>query len=425
MASSTEPGADKAAGAPKSFIALRHPAARMYLIGAALAMMADNIEHVISYWMLFQKFHSPALGGFAQISHWAPFLFFSFWAGGLADRYDPRRLIQIGMVLFMLVSVAWGVLFWLDIMEMWHAVILLTIHGFAGVLWGPAAQIFIHAIVGKEQLQSAVRTMSSSRMLGILFGPAVGGGMLLAFGPAIGILCNVLFYIPLAAWLFWAPAPLPKEKAPPRRGVSSFDEVVRTIRDIAGNKVVMSMTLLAGVSSFIVGGAYQAQMPEFATNLLGNGDAGVLYSLLLAGNAAGALTAGIVLESRGLLPATPRTAFILVALWCLAIGGFALSSNYWVAFTLLFVAGFLNLAFNSMTRTLAQLHAPDEIRGRAIGLYNVSDLGLRTFSGVTVGFGGALVGIHYSLALSALLLLIVVVPIFIFMARAGNFKSAD
>ena len=26
-----------------------------------LAMMADNIEHVISYWVVFQKFHSPAL----------------------------------------------------------------------------------------------------------------------------------------------------------------------------------------------------------------------------------------------------------------------------------------------------------------------------------------------------------------------------
>ena len=32
------------------------------------AMMADNIEHVISYWVIFQKFHSPALGGFAVIS---------------------------------------------------------------------------------------------------------------------------------------------------------------------------------------------------------------------------------------------------------------------------------------------------------------------------------------------------------------------
>jgi len=29
-----------------------------YLFGAALAMMADNIEHVITYWVLWQKFHS-------------------------------------------------------------------------------------------------------------------------------------------------------------------------------------------------------------------------------------------------------------------------------------------------------------------------------------------------------------------------------
>ena len=42
---------------PKSFAALRHPGARMYLIGAALAMMADSIEHVISYWIIFEKFH--------------------------------------------------------------------------------------------------------------------------------------------------------------------------------------------------------------------------------------------------------------------------------------------------------------------------------------------------------------------------------
>ena len=66
-------------------------------------MMADSIEHVISYWMMFEKFHSPALGGFAVISHWLPFLLFSIYSGALADRFDPRRIIQIGMVLFMLV----------------------------------------------------------------------------------------------------------------------------------------------------------------------------------------------------------------------------------------------------------------------------------------------------------------------------------
>ncbi|MET0676458.1 MAG: MFS transporter, partial [Bradyrhizobium sp.] len=54
-----------------------------------LAMMADNVEHVISYWVVFQKFHSPALAGFAVLSHWLPFLFFSVAVGGLADRFDP------------------------------------------------------------------------------------------------------------------------------------------------------------------------------------------------------------------------------------------------------------------------------------------------------------------------------------------------
>ncbi len=85
-----------------SFPALRHPGFRAYFLVSALAMMADSVEHVISYWIMFQKFHSPALGGFAMLSHWLPFLFFSVYAGALAERFDPRRLIQAGMALFML-----------------------------------------------------------------------------------------------------------------------------------------------------------------------------------------------------------------------------------------------------------------------------------------------------------------------------------
>src|SRR6185436_19624031 len=87
---------------PQSFAALRHPGYRIYLAGNMLAMMADSIEHVISYWVVFQKFQSPALGGFAVISHWVPYIFLSIYVGVLADRYDPRRLVQIGMGLFML-----------------------------------------------------------------------------------------------------------------------------------------------------------------------------------------------------------------------------------------------------------------------------------------------------------------------------------
>jgi len=137
----------------RAFAALRTPGFAIYLLGSAVAMMADSIEHVISYWMIFEKFKSPALGGYAVISHWLPFLLFSLMSGALADRFDPRRIIQVGMGLFMVCSLAWGVLFFTDTLQVWHAVVIFSVHGMAGVLWAPASQILVHDIAGRRKLE--------------------------------------------------------------------------------------------------------------------------------------------------------------------------------------------------------------------------------------------------------------------------------
>lgn len=399
-----------APAAPRSFPALRHAGYRVYFVTSAIAMMADNIEHVITYWVMYQKFQSQTLGGFAVISHWLPFLLFSTWSGALADRYDPRRVIQLGMLFFMSASLGWGVLFVTDTLQMWHAVVLLIMHGSAGMLWGPASQVLIHDIVGAAHLQSAVRLNATARWLGVLMGPAVGGGLLLLLGPTWGILVNVLIYLPLVLWLWKAPYG-PRFRTgtpPPARAVRGFTDIFATVREIAGNRTIVSMIALAGGASLLVGNAYHAQMPEFAHDL-GHGDPGMLYSALLAADAAGALTAGIVLEGRGLLQAQPRTAFVLAMMWCCAIFGFSVTAAYPVALALLFAVGFLELSFNAMAMTLVQLNAPASIRGRVIGLYTMSALGLRAFSGVTVGVVGGMIGIHWSLALSAMVLLAVIV----------------
>jgi hypothetical protein len=61
----------------------------------------------------------------------------------------------------------------------------------------------------------------------------------------------------------------------------------------------------------------------------------------------------------------------------------------------------VELAFNAMAQALVQINAPDEIRGRVIGVFAMSASGLRPFSGLSVGLLGASLGIHNSLALSA------------------------
>src|SRR4030095_3731842 len=113
--------------------------------------------------------------------------------------------IQVGMLLFMFVSVTWATLFVTDTLQIWHAMALLVVHGAAGVLWGPASQTLIHDIVGPHQLQSAVRLTATARYLGLLMGPAVGAGLLVALGPWNGLFVNALLYAPLTFWLWRAP----------------------------------------------------------------------------------------------------------------------------------------------------------------------------------------------------------------------------
>jgi len=372
-------------------------------------MMADSIEHVISYWVVFEKFKMTWLGGFAVISHWLPFLVLSIPSGALADRVDPRRLIQVGMVIFMCVSIAWGVLFLTDTLEVWHACVLLIFHGIAGVLWNPPAQVLLHDIVGPDLLQSAVRLNATARYLGLLVGPAVGGVIIELMGPKYGILFNALLYLPTILWLWKAPyGPRFRQgRAVAARAIRGLSDIIDTLRLVANHQIIIGMIVLAGCASMFVGNAYQAQMPEFARDL-GGLDLGTSYTALLLADAAGALIAGLILESRGLLPPNPRTACFLALIWCGALAGFALSAHYPLALVLLFVAGFVELSFNSMAQTLVQLHAPADIRGRVIGVYSMAALGMRMVSGITVGVIGAVIGIHYSLSLSAIALAVVV-----------------
>jgi MFS family permease len=320
------------------FAALHARDYRRYFVLALLSMTADNIEHVISYWVMFQTFHSPTLAGFAVISHWVPFLLFSFHAGALADRHDCRKLIQISQALFMLASILWGVLFLTDTLRVWHAVVLLLIHGAAGVIISPAVQLIIHDMVNPAQLPSAIRLNASSRYLAILLGPAVGGGLMLLLGPAWGLLANVLIYLPFTIFLTRVPytghTARPEGRRPPPR----LRDAWPLLAEVRADRRLVTMMVLGGATSFFVGSAFQAQMPEYAHDL-GSDEAGVWYSVLLAANAAGAILGAVLLESVNAVQPSARAAVLSAAAWGVTIGLFAVAPSYPVAVTLLVLAG--------------------------------------------------------------------------------------
>ena len=406
-----------------AFAALHHRDFRLFFVGTMLAMMADNIEHVVSYWLLFQKFRSPALAGFAEISHWTPFLLLSVYFGGMADRYDCRKVVQIAQVLYMLVSATWAVLFFTNKIQIWHAGILLVVHGMAGVIWAPAEQLLIHDIVGGADLPSAVRLNATSRQLGLLFGPAVGAGLMLLLGPSLALIANIFIYLPLTLWLLFVPYTGHVHKQGVARRPIRWNDAISVLREVRNNRPIITMIVLGGSASLLVGNAFQSLMPAFATDL-GAGSAGFTYSALLMATAAGAVFGGFLLEGKGWLQAKPSSAIVCAVLWCAAIGTFAVSRNYYLSLALLFCAGTLNLAFYSSAQAIVQIEAPADLRGRVIGLFTMSAQGFRAFSGITVGIIGSVIGIHWSLAISASALFVLTVSLLLYSGSQANRSPA-
>jgi MFS family permease len=416
---STSSGPAVAGSAPQRFAALHVADYRRYFVLSLLSMAADNVEHVISYWVIFQKFHSPTLGGFAVISHWLPFLLFSVYTGSLADRYDCRKLIQIGQGLFMVASLTWGVLFLTDTLRIWHAVLILIVHGAAGVIGSSAVQLILHDMVGTAELPSAIRLNASARNLAILLGPAIGGGLLLLLGPAWGLLTNVLIYLPFTIFLIRVPyTGHARHAAAPASGRRArLSDPWRILAEVSGDRRIITMIILGGATSFFVGNAFQAQMPAYAHDL-GADAAGVWYSVLLGANAAGAILGTLLLEIVTLIRPDARLALVCAGLWGVTLVLFPFATTYTTAVTLLVFAGVFNLAFSSMAQTLVQVLAPPRVRGAVVGLFNMAVLGLRAGSGVTVGVLGALIDVHTSLALSAGAVIVVAAALLLRESRA-------
>ncbi|MGA0567715.1 MFS transporter [Rathayibacter sp. KR2-224] len=382
-------------GVARRFAALRNKNSRPYLFTSGLSMMADNTEHVITYWVLWQTFHSPALVGFQIISHWLPFLLLSVWTGTLAEKYDCRKLIQIAQGLFMLVSALWGVLFLTGTLQVWEACVLLVLHGLAGSIWSPAEQLMLHDFVDRRELPSAVRMNATFQSLGILFGPVVGSALLLWLGPTGGIFVNVLLYLPMTVLMWRTPFTGHTRDAAvldPARRVRLRD-TVQVLRSIRSNHLIIAMIVISGLTALTIGNALQASMPVFAARLGAGGEGDLTYGMLLFAMGFGGVAGGFLLEATGIVRPTLRAAVLSTVVFGGATLAFALTGSYLLALISLAVAGCGEIASLSITASIVQLEAPPGERGRTLGVYGMFASGLRTGGGVTLGVLGALVGI--------------------------------
>jgi len=117
-----------------------------------------------------------------------------------------------------------------------------------------------------------------------------------------------------------------------------------------------------------------------------------------------------------------RTAIVCAAIWGAVMALFPFAKGYAAAVALLVLAGVFNIAYTSMAQAVVQILAPPNLRGRVVGLFNTSMMGLRAGSGLTVGVLGAVIGVELSLTLSAVT--VVVIALGLLAADAGRRQSS-
>jgi len=384
------------------FPALRVPEYRLYWATSTIAMIGDNIEHVIGYWLLWQLTYSPFWLGYAVFAHWFPFIIFSLHSGAWADRFDNRRLLQVSQGLYVFCSGTLGLLAVTGQLQLWHMIVILLVHGFSGVVNMPSSQVLIHDLVGKDDLPNALSLSAASRNVAWFMGPAVGGFLMWAFGPGGGLLANLLIYIPFTVALFYLNPP---RASAPVRQATGWEGIKDGLRYVRNTPVILGLTLLSAIPAGIVGFAFQALMPALSADL-GTGQEG--YSALLSANGIGAIGGAVILGYIGRLGGKGKLVVAFTLIWGGLLCLFSLSPWFLLSFGIMLLVGAASIVSNAMSQTLVQALSPDDKRGRVMGVYALVVHGPRVISGLLLGGLASLIGAHVALGLLSLVVVVAV-----------------
>jgi MFS family permease len=311
--------------------------------------------------------------------------------GVLSDRFAKRKVLLISQTAMQLQAFVLAALVWSGRVEYWHVAVLAAVYGLSRAIDIPARQSYITDLVGRSDLANAVALNSVVMNGARIVGPAVAGLLIAAFGVALAFLLNGVSFVAVLVAL----VAIRTEGRPDVGRLGIREGVLSALNYAAGTPpVAFTLGLMVVVSLLVLN--FNVIVPLVARNVL-NQDAhgfGLLMSSLGAGAVAGAF--GVALFRRG----QPPLAFLVAsgALLCAGLAALAAVSHFFLAALVLALLGCCQILFTTGCNTTLQLIAPNELRGRVMGLYTVTFAGMTPFGSLLIGWVAEHQGIRMACA---------------------------
>ena len=99
----------------------------------------------------------------------------ALFGGAIADRFERKRLIQMGQIVPAALALGIGIIIFTDNIQWYHLVLVSIIQGSMFSFMMPARQAMIPQLVGKEGLSNAMAINAAGMSAMTLVAPAIAG----------------------------------------------------------------------------------------------------------------------------------------------------------------------------------------------------------------------------------------------------------
>lgn len=387
----------------RTFASLSSRNFRLFYAGQGVSLIGTWMGQAAELWLVLQLTNSNAWLGFVGAAGMVP-LVFSPIGGAIADRYPKRRILVAATLLNFAVALTTALLVGFDVIQVWMIVLLASLGGAVLSVEMPVRQAFLVEMVGKESLLNAVALNTALFNITRMLGQGFAGVVMHAIGMFWCFLLDAVSFLAVVAALLSMRFATPAPRASEWRGLRHFGRFLRDgFRYVRRDRRILSLVAMLSVS-MLFGLPYASQMSSFARDVLGRKELG--YGLLLFMNGLGAVVGALWLAGQGASLDRQKVAFRTQALFGASLVALAFAPDITIATLLNVLTGFGMVTFFSSSNAFLQTEAPDELRGRVLGVWHCVFGAALPAGQVLMGLAAGFFGVRASFAVGGMVCLL-------------------
>jgi len=336
---------------------------RVLWMGACTSSIGTWMQKVAQSWLVLELTDSAWYLALDSFVGEAPLLLFTLIGGVVADRHDRRKLLLVSQVVQMSSAFGLALLVATGHVTIWFILALSFMSGCAQAFGGPAYQSLIPSLVKHEHLPNAIALNSIQFNIARVIGPLLAGAALHRFGMVSCFTLNGISFLVVIGSLL----SLHVQHVPTGAGDKHMlEELKGGIGFVHRDARLRALTVLAFTMTFLAI-PLLTFLPVIARNVFKEGVG--QYSEMMAFSGTGAVGGALLVAWLGKFRHMGLTALLVQAIVGALIVAFALTRVLWLTHLLLLVTGAAMIISMSLVTSLAQLIAPNELRGRVMSIY--------------------------------------------------------